>query len=108
MQDTTVDLSSKILKSVSAENGAEKNIAFAPFSIAIGLGMLYEGLAGKTRLDASNALGFPNDDSLFRSGFTVRRKVAEKFPLNSPINQKSYLIFFLSFSPAFLIQAIQT
>lgn len=70
MSKSNVDMVSRVLNS----DASTENLVFSPFSLLIGFGMLYEGLGGSTRKNFGQALGFPEDDTLFRQGFEVRER----------------------------------
>ncbi len=50
------------------------NVVLAPFGVAIGLGMLYEGLDGQTKRNVGSELGFPVNDRILREQFKVQQK----------------------------------
>lgn len=78
----TSKITAELLNALKVETN--ENSIFAPFSLTIGFGMAYEGLAGRSRETVGRGLGFPSDDQEFRDGFRA------SIPANTETETTSY------------------
>ena len=69
----TAKMTTDVLSALAKDR--QNNAIFSPFSLVIGVGMVYEGLDGVTRNEVGGALGFPSDDRTFKKVFKVKSSV---------------------------------